>query len=73
MGRALLVVDVQNDFYEEGKLPVPDASKINPVVNRLLKSDNYDVIAASQDWHPAGHKSYAVNMGKEPYTPFDNG
>lgn len=73
MERALLVIDLQNDFYEEGKLPVPEASKINPVVNQLLQSDSYKVIIASQDWHPAEHKSYAVNMGKEPYTPFDNG
>ena len=73
MGKALLAIDLQNDFYEEGKLPVADAGKINPVVNQLLSSSQYDVIVASQDWHPAQHQSYAVNMGRAAYTPFDNG
>ena len=73
MSKALLVLDVQNDFYEDGSLPVKEASKINPVINGLMESDEYDFIIASQDWHPADHKSYAVNQGEEPFTPFDNG
>lgn len=72
MPRALLVVDAQNDFYEEGALPVPGASEINPEVNKLLKSGKFDLIVASQDWHPENHLSFAKNHGKEPYTPFSN-
>lgn len=73
MSRALLVVDLQNDFYEDGALPVPEASRINVRVNGLLESGDYKVIVASQDWHPENHKSFAVNQGKDPYTPFNNG
>ena len=73
MRKALLVVDVQNDFYETGALPVNDSSKINTVVNRTLKDPVYKVIVASQDWHPSNHMSFAVNHGKDPFTPFDNG
>ncbi len=73
MRKALLVVDVQNDFYETGALPVSDASKINVVINRAMKDPVYRVIVASQDWHPSNHMSFASNHGKEPFTPFDNG
>jgi len=72
MNKALLVVDVQNDFYETGSLPVKQASQINPVINRMMKHTHYKAILASQDWHPADHESFAVNQGKEPFTAFDN-
>ena len=73
MRKALLVVDVQNDFYETGALPVSNASEINEVINRTMKDPLYKVIVAGQDWHPSNHMSFAVNRGKEPFTPFDNG
>lgn len=73
MHKALLVVDVQNDFYETGSLPVQDASWINPVINKIMEHRSYKAILASQDWHPANHESFAVNQGKEPFSSFDNG
>lgn len=72
MNKALLVVDVQNDFYETGTLPVKNASKINPVINKLMEDKGYNTILASQDWHPANHESFAINQGKDPFSVFDN-
>jgi nicotinamidase/pyrazinamidase len=56
---ALLVVDVQNDFLPGGALAVPDGDKVIPVINRLL--DQFDLVLATQDWHPANHGSFAAN------------
>ena len=63
---ALLIVDLQNDFCKDGALEVPDANKIVPVVNRLV--DTFDRVIQTQDWHPAGHHSFASSHdGKDPY------
>ncbi len=70
MSVALICVDLQNDFYEDGALPVPGASKINPPINKLLKKDDFKTIVASQDWHPKKHASFASNHNKEPFTPY---
>jgi len=67
---ALLCVDLQNDFYEDGALPVEGASEINFQVNKLLTSGDFAAVAASQDWHPQEHKSFASNHGREPFTPY---
>ncbi|MEC9490794.1 MAG: bifunctional nicotinamidase/pyrazinamidase [Halanaerobiales bacterium] len=72
MAKALLVVDLQNDFYEEGALAVPDASEINQKVNQLLESDNYKIVVASQDWHPGTHLSFASSHNEEPFTEYSN-
>lgn len=48
--RALLIVDVQNDFCPGGALAVPEGDKVVPVINRLM--DHFDIIVASKDWHP---------------------
>ena len=48
--KALLVVDVQNDFCPGGALPAPEGDKVVPVINRLM--DNFPLIIASKDWHP---------------------
>ncbi|MBM4159566.1 MAG: nicotinamidase [Ignavibacteria bacterium] len=48
--KALLIVDVQNDFCPGGALAVPDGDKVVPVINRLM--DQFDIIVASKDWHP---------------------
>ncbi len=48
--KALLIVDVQNDFCPGGALAVPEGDKVVPVINRLM--DHFDVIVASKDWHP---------------------
>lgn len=55
--RALLLVDIQNDFLPSGALPVPDGHAVIEVANRLMPE--YDVVVATQDWHPAEHKSFA--------------
>lgn len=55
--RALIVVDLQNDFMPGGSLPVPDGDAVVPVANRLMP--RFDLVVASQDWHPAGHGSFA--------------
>lgn len=64
MKKALIVVDVQNDFCEGGALEVPNASEIIPYINSLIDSNIYDEIIFTQDWHPANHKSFASNNEK---------
>ena len=65
MKKALIVVDVQNDFCEGGSLAVPDGIEIIPYINMLMEENEYDEIVFSQDWHPADHKSFASNNGKK--------
>lgn len=50
MKRALLVVDVQNDFSPGGALAAPAGNDIIPVINRIM--DKFDLVIASKDWHP---------------------
>ncbi len=57
--KALIIVDVQNDFLSRGALAVKDGDTIIPYINRLQK--DYDIVIATQDWHPASHKSFAAN------------
>jgi nicotinamidase/pyrazinamidase len=54
---ALIIVDVQNDFLPGGALPVKDGDTIIPVINDL--QNKFDLVVATQDWHPADHKSFA--------------
>ena len=62
---ALIIVDLQNDFLPSGALPVPEGDRIVPVVNRL--QPRFDLIVATQDWHPANHGSFAANHeGRSP-------
>lgn len=56
--RALLLVDIQNDFCPGGSLAVREGDRIVPVVNELQK--HFDLIVATKDWHPAGHSSFAT-------------
>lgn len=71
--KALLVIDVQNDFYESGQLSIPEASLINQPINQLLNSMEYELIVASQDWHPADHLSFATNhQNKKSFVTYDN-
>jgi nicotinamidase/pyrazinamidase len=63
--KALIIVDVQNDFCPGGNLAVPDGDKVVPVINSLM--DEFDLVVATQDWHPENHGSFAANHeGKEP-------
>jgi nicotinamidase/pyrazinamidase len=62
----LLVIDVQNDFCPGGNLAVPDGDKVVPVINQLARRFHH--VVATQDWHPAGHKSFASSHpGRRPY------
>jgi nicotinamidase/pyrazinamidase len=54
--RALLIVDVQNDFCTGGTLAVRDGEKVVPVINNLMK--RFDLIIASKDWHPENTKHF---------------
>lgn len=62
----LLVVDIQNDFCPGGALAVAGGDEIVPVVNRLAA--RFAHVALTQDWHPAGHRSFAsAHAGRAPY------
>lgn len=63
--KALLIIDVQNDFLPGGALAVNNGNEIIPVINQLTKLP-FDFITASQDWHPQGHCSFAETHHKKP-------
>ena len=64
--QALIVIDVQNDFCPGGSLAVPDGDTIVAGINRLAPS--FPVRVFTQDWHPAGHSSFASSHeGKAPF------
>ena len=50
--KALLLIDIQNGFCPGGNLAVPEGDQVVPVANRLIDSGRYDLVVASQDWHP---------------------
>jgi nicotinamidase/pyrazinamidase len=65
--KALILVDIQNDFVPRGALPVKEGDQVVPVANRLAESRAFDFVVATQDWHPREHGSFAANHpGKEP-------
>jgi nicotinamidase/pyrazinamidase len=57
--RALIFVDIQNDFVPGGALAVREGDRVVPVANAV--SPRFDLVVATQDWHPADHGSFAVN------------
>jgi nicotinamidase/pyrazinamidase len=57
--KALLIVDVQNDFCPGGALAIPAGDTVVPVINRIQPA--FDTIVATQDWHPPDHISFSVN------------
>ena len=62
---ALIIVDIQNDFLPGGALAVKEGDMIIPIVNTLMRK--FDLVVATQDWHPAGHESFASShAGKHP-------
>lgn len=70
MPKALIVIDVQNDFCPNGALAVPDGDAIIPGINQLMAQ--FDVVVLTQDWHPAAHSSFASShAGKTPYELID--
>jgi len=65
-GRALLVIDVQNDFCPGGALEVPKGDEIVPLVNTLML--RFSIVILTQDWHPADHASFAsMHPGHKPF------
>lgn len=59
MSSALILVDLQHDFLPGGALAVPDGDAVLKPAVELIESNHYSVIVATQDWHPAGHQSFA--------------
>ncbi|MCG8306299.1 MAG: bifunctional nicotinamidase/pyrazinamidase [Cytophagales bacterium] len=57
--KALIVVDIQNDFLPGGALAVKDGDQIISTVNELMHK--FDLVVATQDWHPKDHGSFASN------------
>ena len=62
--KALLVIDVQNDFCEGGSLAVPKSNEIIFDINQLMKKDEFAMVVATKDWHPANHSSFLSNNEK---------
>ena len=72
MKRYLIVVDVQNDFCPGGSLAVEAGDVIIPNINKLMRDGDFDMVIATQDWHPADHISFAQNWkGAEVFTQVD--
>ncbi|PZM14110.1 bifunctional nicotinamidase/pyrazinamidase [Rhizobium tubonense] len=69
--KTLLLIDIQNGFCPGGNLAVPEGDQIVQVANRLIGSGHYDLIVASQDWHPADHGSFASSHADK--KPFEMG
>lgn len=65
MKKALIIVDVQNDFCQGGALEVPNANEVIPYINSLTEHNHYEEVILTQDFHPANHKSFASNNGKQ--------
>lgn len=70
MARALLLVDLQNDFCAGGALAVPEGDSTVDVANRLIDwcSLRGEKVVSSLDWHPANHGSFASQHQVAPYT-----
>jgi nicotinamidase/pyrazinamidase len=68
--KALLVIDVQNDFCPGGALAVPDGDAVVPLINRIAAG--FETVVITQDWHPPGHASFAASHpGSEPFSVID--
>jgi len=62
----LLIIDVQNDFCENGALAVPNGDDVVELINTL--SERFSTVVATQDWHPRNHASFATqHSGKQPF------
>jgi len=63
--KALILTDLQNDFCPGGALAVPEGDQVVPAANRLQRQ--FELVVATQDWHPPDHGSFAANHpGKKP-------
>lgn len=62
--KALLLIDLQNDFLPQGALAVAEGNQVIPIANQLMP--HFDLVVATQDWHPPNHGSFAANhQGKK--------
>jgi nicotinamidase/pyrazinamidase len=60
--KVLILIDIQNDFLPGGALAVPNGDEVIAIANQWMdKSDFFDQVIATQDWHPKNHKSFASN------------
>jgi nicotinamidase/pyrazinamidase len=64
MTHSLLVIDVQNDFCPKGALAVTNGDEIVKGINALMP--DFDAVILTQDWHPAGHTSFATSHEADP-------
>ena len=67
---ALIVVDVQNDFCPGGALAVAGGDQIVAQINNVMA--DYDAVILTQDWHPAGHSSFASSHEAEVFSKYCN-
>ena len=66
MTKALIVIDVQNDFCPGGALAVPDGDQVVAPINAMMA--DFETVILTQDWHPAGHSSFAsAHPGRGPF------
>jgi len=66
----LVLVDIQNDFLPGGALAVPDGDAVVPIANKVQGS--FSLVAATQDWHPANHGSFAAShLGRKVFEQID--
>ncbi len=66
---ALIVIDVQNDFCPDGALAVAGGDQIVKGINNLMAE--FDNVILTQDWHPAGHSSFASSHDSNPFSVID--
>ena len=68
--KPLLIVDVQNDFIPGGSLEVPSSDRVIPLINSI--QEHFDLVVATQDWHPKNHISFASgHPGKKAFDKID--
>lgn len=68
--KTLVIVDAQYDFMPGGALEVKEGDKIIPVINQI--QDKFELVVATQDWHPKGHSSFASSHdGKNAFEKID--
>ena len=66
--KALILVDIQRDFCPDGALAVHEGDQVVEVANRLMENNIFDLVVATQDWHPENHGSFASNQKTDPFT-----
>ena len=57
--KALVIIDVQNDFLKNGSLEVPNGNDVVEPINNII--NNYKLVVATKDWHPLDHVSFVSN------------